>query len=70
VGAQNDAGLAVGDELAETVGTAVGDGPQQIVVAGDADDGIVLRRRLAELRLVPPTWAASSKVTRAPSSLA
>ena len=39
-------GLAVGDELAEAIGAAVGDGPQQIVVAGDADDGVVVLRGL------------------------
>jgi hypothetical protein len=29
--------VAVGDELAEAVGAAVGDRPQQVVIAGDRD---------------------------------
>ena len=36
---------AVGDELAEAVGAAVGDGPEQVVVAGDADDDVVVLAR-------------------------
>ena len=35
-------GLPVGDELAEAVGAPVGDGPQQVVIAGDADGDVVV----------------------------
>jgi hypothetical protein len=37
---------AVGDELAEAVGPAVGDRADQVVVAGDAGDHVVLLSRL------------------------
>jgi hypothetical protein len=46
VSTEDGVGLAVGDELAEAVGPAVGDGPEQVVVTGDAGYGVVALRGL------------------------
>jgi hypothetical protein len=49
-------GVAVGDELAKAVGAAVGDGPQQVVVAGDAGDGVMVLRGLGFREANPPVF--------------
>jgi hypothetical protein len=42
MGSKNRVLATVDDELAESVGAAVGDGPEQVVVAGHTDDDVVV----------------------------